>query len=114
MNFANFSTLSQSAIKQAHTLASQGSNAAVEPAHIMVSIVQLDKELVFFLLNHMGVDRNAFCTALGAMVKSFPKVQTQPPGFSPSLNRVFEKSGGDCRASQFVGGGVGTHFRRFF
>ena len=92
MNFANFSTLSQSAIKRAHALATQGPNASIEPAHMMVSIVELDKELVFFLLNHMGVDRNAFCSSLGTMVQSFPKVPTQAPNFSSSLNRVFEKA----------------------
>lgn len=92
MNFANFSTLSQSAIKKAHTLALQGPNAFIEPAHMMVSIVQLDRTLVFFLLNHMGVDKNAFCTSVGAMVTALPKTPTQSPNFSSSLQRVFEKA----------------------
>ena len=93
MNFANFSTLSRTAIQKAHAVAVQNNNPNIEAPHMMVAIVQADKDLVFFLLNHMQVDKNAFCNAVGVAVSNLPKVQNPSPNFSQILERVFEKAG---------------------
>lgn len=92
MNYSNFSTLSRSAIQKAHALASQGACASIEPQHMMVAIVQVDKDLIFFLLNHMGIDRNAFCTSIGEVVSNISPVPNSIPNISPVLQQVFESS----------------------
>lgn len=92
MNFSNFSTLARTAIQKAHTLATQGMCAAIEPQHMMVAIVQVDKDLVFYLLNHMGVDRNQFCISVGEAVSALSSTTSAAPNVSNSLQQVFEKS----------------------
>lgn len=92
MNFANFSTLSRNAIQKAHAVAVQNTNPQIEPAHMMVAMVQVDKDLVFFLLNQMGVERNTFCTDIGMLVSALPASQSTTPDISPALRSIFEKA----------------------
>ena len=92
MNFANFSTLSRTAIQKAHSVAVQNGNPSIEPAHMMVAMIQVNKDLIFFLLNNMGVDRNSFCTDIGAAVSALPQVTSASPNFSQTLETVFSKA----------------------
>lgn len=92
MDFSNFSTMARNAIRKAYELTIQGTNAQIEAPHMMVAITQTDKDLVFFLLNQMGVDRNAFCTAIGEQVARLPKQQTAAPNFSADMLDVFAKA----------------------
>lgn len=92
MNYSIFSTLARTAIQKAHTLATQGMYIAIEPQLMMVAIVQVDKDLVFYLLNHMGVDRNQFCMSVGESVSAIPNTPNSVPDISATLQQVFEKS----------------------
>ena len=104
MNYSNFSTLARTAIQKAHTLATQGMYIAIEPQLMLVAIVQVDRDLVFYLLNHMGVDRNLFCTSVGESVSTIPNDPNSVPNISSSLQQVFEKSSAIAsrRNSNFV------------
>jgi len=92
MNYSIFSTLAKTAIQKAHALATQGMYIAIEPQLMMVAIVQVDKDLVFYLLNHMGVDRNQFCMSVGESVSAIPNTPNSVPDISATLQQVFEKS----------------------
>ena len=92
MNYSNFSTLAKTAIQKAHALATQGMYIAIEPQLMMVAIVQVDKDLVFYLLNHMGVDRNQFCMSVGESTSTIPNTPNTVPDISATLQQVFEKS----------------------
>ena len=92
MDYSKFSILARSAVQKAHALAKQGMCANIEPQHMMVAIVQVDKDLVFYLLNHMGVDRNQFCISAGETVSILPSVTNAVPNISNSLQQVLEKS----------------------
>ena len=104
MNYSNFSTLARTAIQKAHALATQGTYIAIEPQLMLVAIVQVDRDLVFYLLNHMGVDRNLFCTSVGESVSTIPNDPNSVPNISSSLQQVFEKSSAIAsrRNSNFV------------
>ena len=104
MNYSNFSTLARTAIQKAHALATQGMYIAIEPQLMLVAIVQVDRDLVFYLLNHMGVDRNLFCTSVGESVSTIPNDSNSVPNISSSLQQVFEKSSAIAsrRNSNFV------------
>lgn len=104
MNYSNFSTLARTAIQKAHALATQGMYIAIEPQLMLVAIVQVDRDLVFYLLNHMGVDRNLFCTSVGESVSTIPNDPNSVPNISSSLQQVFEKSSAIAsrRNSNFV------------
>ena len=92
MNFANFSTLSRTAIQKAHALAVQNNNPQIEPSHMLVAMVQTDKDLIFFLLSQMGVERNGFCTDIGMTITANSAAPSTPPNFSATLQQVFEKA----------------------
>ena len=104
MNYSNFSTLARTAIQKAYALATQGMYIAIEPQLMLVAIVQVDRDLVFYLLNHMGVDRNLFCTSVGESVSTIPNDSNSVPNISSSLQQVFEKSSAIAsrRNSNFV------------
>lgn len=92
MDFSNFSTPSLNAIRQAFQLTKQGNNAQIDPLHLAVAIIQTDKDLVFYLLAQMGVDRNAFCTDLARGVSDLPQMRIDMHDLSEETQAVLQKA----------------------
>jgi hypothetical protein len=58
----------------------------------MVAIHQEDKERFLFLLEQIGVDSNAFFSAVTNMLRSIPLAQTSELPLSQKLLDVLQKS----------------------
>lgn len=73
MNVEKFTIKAQEAINNAVQLAVANDHQAVEPAHILVSLLQ--EETVQHLVNKSGANENRIAQSLEAIVKGYPKVQ---------------------------------------
>ena len=58
----------------------------------MVSLIGVGRDMVFFLLQKMKVDRIAFCQAIGDSMAALQHAVIQQPSFSPELEKVLAKA----------------------
>ncbi len=92
MDYSRFTNKSRNAISKAVTLTKQCSYAAVEPQVMMVAVLQEGNDMVPFLLNQMGVEKNAFFSAVSESIASIPRANNTEPSFSNDLQMVFQKA----------------------
>lgn len=94
MNTENsvFTNQSQNAINKAVLLTKQCHYAAVEPQVMMVAVLQEGNDMVPFLLNQMGVNKNAFFTTISNSIAAIPHANTANPPFSDTLKNVLQKA----------------------
>lgn len=74
MNFNNFTIKSQEAIQKAQQIAQGYGNAQIENEHIVKAILEVDENVVPFLLKKLNVNVNQFKTNLDNIINSFSKV----------------------------------------
>jgi len=74
MNFNNFTIKSQEAIQKAQQIAQVYGNAQIENEHIVKGILEVDENVVPFLLKKLNVNVNQFKTSLDNIINSFSKV----------------------------------------
>lgn len=75
MNFNNFTIKSQEAIQKAQQFAQEFGHQQIENAHILKSIIDVDENVIPFLLKKLGVNLSIFSKALESIIQSFPKVE---------------------------------------
>ena len=66
--------------------------ARVEPQVMMVSLIREGKDMVFFLLREMGVDRIRFCQAISDSLRNIRHSANAHPPISDNLQHVLERS----------------------
>ncbi|MCF6213422.1 MAG: ATP-dependent chaperone ClpB [Flavobacteriaceae bacterium] len=74
MNFNNFTIKSQEAVQRAQQIAQGLSQQQIENAHILQGIIEVDENVMPFILNKMGVNSSIFKETLNRILESFPKV----------------------------------------
>lgn len=74
MNFNNFTIKSQEAVQKAQQIAQGYGNAQIENEHIVKGILEVDENVVPFLLKKLNVNVNQFKTSLDNIINSFSKV----------------------------------------
>ena len=94
IDFSQFTDKSRQSITRSHRLARQCSYSAIEPSILVVAIMQEDRDMVPFLLNHMGIEKVPFFTALSQSMQRLPHQSSESEGidFSAKTQQVFEKS----------------------
>lgn len=92
MDYSSFTNKSRNAISKAVSLTKQCGYAAVEPQVMMVAVLQEGNDMVPFLLNQMGVEKNPFFTAVGEAIGTISRSSTTTPAFSNELQNVFQKA----------------------
>ncbi|MCF8386533.1 MAG: ATP-dependent chaperone ClpB [Bacteroidales bacterium] len=97
MNFNNFTIKSQEAIQKAQELAVANSNQAIENVHILKGIMQVDENVVPFLLRKLNIDMVVFGKALDKIIDSLPKVSGGDQFLSNEARKALQK------ASAYVG-----------
>ena len=60
MNLNNFTIKSQEVIQQAQNLAMQHNHQAIEPGHIMTTMIDSDENVVPFILKKLNVNTTDF------------------------------------------------------
>ena len=74
MNFNNFTIKSQEAVQQAQQIAQGFSHQQIENAHILKGILEVDDNVLPFILNKLGANTDIFMQTLENILQSFPKV----------------------------------------
>src|SRR5688572_29762600 len=92
MNLNNYTIKSQEAIQQAVQLVTMNGQQAVEPAHILKGILEVDENVTPFLLKKLNVNPASFGKTLDSMIKSFPKVSGGQPMLSGAANKALGKA----------------------
>ena len=93
MNFNNFTIKAQEVVQKSIELARRNNQQAIEPAHIMKSILEEGKSIANFLFQKMGVNTQNFTNVLDRDIASFPKVSGGgDPYLSRESNDVFQKA----------------------
>ena len=103
IDFSKFTDKSRTAITQSYQLTLSCQYASIEPQVMMVSLIQEGRDMVFYLLQEMGVDRTAFCQAVSDTMASLPHDSNPQPPISRNLENVLAKA---QKIAQRCGSGV--------
>ncbi|MFK5891218.1 MAG: ATP-dependent chaperone ClpB [Flavobacteriaceae bacterium] len=74
MNFNNYTIKSQEAVQRAQQIAQGYSHQQIENGHILQGILEVDENVMPFILNKLGVNIDIFKQTLENILKSYPKV----------------------------------------
>lgn len=75
MNFNNFTIKSQEAVQRAQQIAQGHSNQQIENEHLFQGIMEVDENVMPFLLKKLQVNSTLLKQILEKQIESFPKVQ---------------------------------------
>ena len=92
MSFENFTVKSQEVIQKALDLATSRQNQAIEPAHLLKAMLQVDDNVVPYLLRKLNVNIEAFSTQLDRILDGLPKVTGGEHYLSPNANKAIQKA----------------------
>jgi ATP-dependent Clp protease ATP-binding subunit ClpB len=88
MNFNNFTIKAQETVSEANLAAVAQGHQFIENAHLLKGLLQVDENVVPFILNKFGVNQHVFTKTLDSIIASFPKVQ----GGQVQLSTAAQKS----------------------
>ena len=92
MNINKYTIKSQEALQSALELARRQGQQALEPAHLLKSLLELGDSLVDFLLAKLSVSRPRLEEATDKLIASLPKVSGGDPYLSSEANKVLDKA----------------------
>ncbi|MBI2967070.1 MAG: ATP-dependent chaperone ClpB [Bacteroidetes bacterium] len=92
MDVANFTIKSQEALQRAQEIAAQYSHQAVENAHLLRGIQEVDNSVFHFLLKKFEIKPDAFNMQLEQVLKSYPKVDGGNLYLSAAANTALQKA----------------------
>ncbi len=90
MNLNNFTIKAQEAVQQAFQIASAYNQQAIEPAHLLKGVMEVEETIVQYLFSKCGI-RNVD-PVVEKMVASFPKVTGGEPYLSRTASDVLQKA----------------------
>ena len=94
MNLNNYTIKSQEAIQQAVQLVTQNGQQAIEPAHILKGILEVDENVTPFILKKLNVNTTTFAKLVDSIIQSYPKVSGGQPHLSSAANQALAKASG--------------------
>ena len=92
MNINKYTIKSQEALQSAIELARKAGNQAIEPVHLLTSILTLGDSLTDFLLSKLAVQRARLEESLQRMLSALPKVSGGEPYLSSDATKVLDKA----------------------
>ena len=92
MNFNNYTIKSQEALQSATQEAMNNGQQAIETGHILKGVLNVDENVIPFLLKKLGVNVQAFSAAVDSQVKSYPKIDGGQPYLSNKASQVLNKA----------------------
>jgi ATP-dependent Clp protease ATP-binding subunit ClpB len=92
MNLNNFTIKSQEAIQQALQIATADGHQAIENAHILKGILEVDENVTPFILKKLNINIGIFTQALDRILGTYPKVSGGQPFLSPAANQTLAKA----------------------
>ena len=92
MNINKYTIKSQEALQSAIELARKAGNQAIEPVHLLTSILTLGDSLTDFLLSKLAIQRARLEESLHRMLSARPKVSGGEPYLSSDATKVLDKA----------------------
>ena len=92
MSFENFTVKSQETIQKALDIATSKQNQAIEPVHLLNAMLQVDDNVVPYLLKTQNVNTEMLSTSLDRLLDSLPKVTGGEHYLSANSNKVIRKA----------------------
>ena len=92
MNFNNFTIKSQEAIQRAQQIAASNEQQSIETSHLLKGMLEVDENVVPFLLKKLDVNMPVFNQALDRIVSSYPKVTGGEQYLSSDANQALQKA----------------------
>ncbi len=92
MNLNNYTIKSQEAIQQAVQLVTENGQQAIEPAHILKAILEVDENITPFIFKKLNVNPVTFGKMVDSLIKSYPKVSGGQPSLSSAANTALMKA----------------------
>ncbi len=92
MNFNNFTIKSQEAIQKAQQIATEKQNQAIESVHILKGIIEVDENVVPYLLKKLDVNVPILSKAIDKIIDSLPKVSGGEQFLSSDANNALQKA----------------------
>ena len=93
MNFNNFTIKSQEAVQKAINLVRDYGQQAIEPAHLMLGVLDVGENVTNFLLQKIGVAIPNFRTLVQKQAESYPRVSGgSEPYLSREANSALQKA----------------------
>jgi len=74
MNFNLFTIRTQELVQQSASLATSNGQQAIEPAHLLLSMLQTDDTVVDFLMGKLQINKPTLRSRLETIVSTYPKV----------------------------------------
>ncbi len=96
MNFNNFTIKSQEAVQKSIDLTRRNNQQSIEPAHLMVAILEEGENITNFLFQKLGVNIQNLNNILDKEIQSYPKVSGGEPYLSRESNAVLQKAVDYC------------------
>jgi ATP-dependent Clp protease ATP-binding subunit ClpB len=92
MNFNQFTLKAQEAVQQAQQLATQNGQQAIETGHLLKGVLEVDENVLPFLLKKLSVNTPALVIALDSITKGYPKVSGGSPYLSNPAQAALTKA----------------------
>ncbi|MEQ8707105.1 MAG: ATP-dependent chaperone ClpB [Phaeodactylibacter sp.] len=92
MNLNNFTIKAQEAVQHAQQIAMQEQHQAIEPAHLLKGILQVDENVMPFVLKKLGVNFDNIKKATDSIIQSYPSVSGGSQYLSRTANEVLQKA----------------------
>ncbi|MBL0071223.1 MAG: AAA family ATPase [Bacteroidetes bacterium] len=92
MNLNNFTIKSQEVVQQAQQLASQNGQQSIETGHLMQALLEVDENVVPYILKKMNVNMATLSQQLQTLVSQYPKVSGGTPYLSSDANQALQKA----------------------
>jgi ATP-dependent Clp protease ATP-binding subunit ClpB len=92
MSFENFTVKSQETIQKALDIATSKQNQTIEPVHLLKAMLQVDDNVIPFLLKKQNVNIEVLSSSLDRLLDSLPKVSGGEHYLSSNSNKVFRKA----------------------
>ena len=92
MNINKYTIKSQEALQSAIELARKAGNQAIEPVHLLTSILTLGDSLTDSLLSKLAIQRARLEESLQRMLSALPKVSGGEPYLSSDATKVLDKA----------------------
>jgi ATP-dependent Clp protease ATP-binding subunit ClpB len=92
MNFNQYTLKSQEAIQQAQNIATSNGNPTIDTGHLLKALLEVDENVVPFLLKKLNVNLNTLSNSVNKIVDSYPKTSGGSTYLSTEMNQTFNKS----------------------
>ncbi len=98
MQLNNFTIKSQEAVQRAGELALAQQQQAIEAAHLLKAIFEVDESVTPFLCKKLGVNLSIIKQAIDSMVAGFPKVSGGQPYLSRAAGELLQRASVEMKA----------------